>query len=367
MKRAFLILILAGFLTACGGGGGNTPSVQMPDNPPVVITPEQQTEARELATMLRGEVANLESSEEANSLLAKIDDLLAEIENAQTEIEKLRAEIAELRADFEIVQMADNTDMQTDNGGNDSPVKSEYDDAEFNANYSLRQMGALYAYENGYFGQGVTIGIDEEIRETHEELAENAVSLTTTITGIRKPVSQNMDGHGTQVIGVAVAARNGKGFHGVAPQAKFLSFDSEMNIEARRTLFMELGIPIHNSSFGFTDTQAEFLATLYATRYAGLDIVHVNSAGNTFPEGHGGQRIVPIIEPSLEPKWIVVAGLDEDDTLNEYSLECGEGRMWCISAYSDGFPTTAHESDTATITTFGGTSIAAPQVRVPVH
>ena len=141
MKRAFLTIFAALILASCGGGGGgntptvqmpdnppvqmpDNPSVQMPDNPPVVITPEQQTEARELATMLRGEVANLESSEEANSLLAKIDDLLAEIENAQTEIEKLRAEIAELRADFEMVQMADNTDMQTDDG-----EKRNYDSA----------------------------------------------------------------------------------------------------------------------------------------------------------------------------------------------------------------------------------------------
>ena len=284
MKRAFLILILAGFLTACGGGGGNTPSVQMPEDP-----------------------------------------------------------------------------MQTDNGENDSPVKSEYDDDEFNANYSLRQMGALYAYENGYFGQGVTIATSEEVRETHEELAANAVSLTTTIAGIGKPVSQNMSGHGTQVIGVAVAARNGKGFHGVAPQAKFLSFDSEMNIEARRTLFMELGIPIYNSPFSISQGNLGYSATLYATQYAGLDIVHVNSRGNTDLPSDGAP-LIPIIEPSLEPQWIVVAGLNEDNTLHRVSLECGEGKRWCISAYSGGFPTTGHTSDSDITVTRGGTSIATPQV-----
>ena len=301
MKRVILILIFAGFLTACGGGGGNTPTVQMPDNPP-------------------GQTDNGEN------------------DNPQMD------------------------DMQTDNGGNDSPVKSEYDDAEFNANYSLRQMNALYAYENGYFGQGVTIATSEEVRETHEELAANAVSLTTTIAGIGKPVSSaGVPRHGTQVIGVAVAARNGKGFHGVAPQAKFLSFDSEMNIEARRTLFMELGIPIYNSPFSISQGNLGYSATLYATQYAGLDIVHVNSRGNTDLPSDGAP-LIPIIEPSLEPQWIVVAGLNEDNTLHRVSLECGEGKRWCISAYSSGFPTTAHESDSAITVTRGGTSIAAPQV-----
>ena len=297
--KILLITIFAFALFGCGGGGGgNTPSVQMPEDP-------MQTDN------------------------------------------------------------GGNDDMQTDNGENDNPqmddMQSEYDDDEFNANYSLRQMGALYAYENGYFGQGVTIATSEEVRETHEELAANAVSLTTTIAGIGKPVSQNMSGHGTRVIGVAVAARNGKGFHGVAPQAKFLSFNSEMNIEARRTLFMELGIPIHNSSFSISQGNLGYSATLYATQYAGLDIVHVNSRGNTDLPSDGAP-LIPIIEPSLEPQWIVVAGLNEDDTLDEYSLECGEGKMWCISAYSDGFPTTNHNSDTDTTITFGGTSIATPQV-----
>ena len=48
MKRVILIFIFAGFLTACGGGGGNTPSVQMPDpsvqmpdNPTVSISPDE--------------------------------------------------------------------------------------------------------------------------------------------------------------------------------------------------------------------------------------------------------------------------------------------------------------------------------------
>ena len=316
MKRAFLILILAGFLTACGGGG-NTPSVQMPEDP-------------------------MQTDNGGN------DDM--QTDNGENDNPQM-------------------DDMQTDNGENDNPqmddMQSEYDDDEFNANYSLRQMGALYAYENGYFGQSVTIGITEYIRETHEELAANAVSLNTTIAGIRKPQIKPGDiivnSHGTRVIGVAVAARNGKGFHGVAPQAKFLSFNSEMNIEARRTLFMELGIPIHNSSFSISQGNLGYSATLFATRYAGLDIVHVNSRGNTDLPSDGAP-LIPIIEPSLEPQWIVVAGLNEDNTLHRVSLECGEGKRWCISAYSGGFPTTGHTSDSATVMTGGGTSFSAPQV-----
>ena len=348
MKRAFLIFILAGFLTACGGGGGgNTPPVQMPEDP-------MQTD--------NGGNDDMQTDNGENDN-PQMDDMQTDNgENDNPQMDDMQTD-----DDSDNSQM---DDMQTDNGENDD-MQSEYDDDEFNANYSLRQMGALYAYENGYFGQGVTIGILEYIRETHEELAENAVSLNTTISGIRKQ-SPTRTGHGTQVIGVAVAARNGKGFHGVAPQAKFISYTrtfprggSEEEIAAHRAylrqFLMESGIRIFNSSQGATDRESS--ATLYARGYAGLDIVHVNGLGNTTtPVNFHGARKYPIYEPSLEPKWIVVAGLNEDDTLDEYSLECGEGKMWCISAYSDGFPTTDYESDSATVTTFGGTSIAAPQV-----
>ena len=339
MKRVILILIFATFLTACGGGGGNTPTVQMPDNPP------GQTD--------NGGNDDMQTDDGENDN-PQMDDMQTDNgENDNPQMDDMQTD-----DDSDNSQM---DDMQTDNGENDSPVKSEYDDDEFNANYSLRQMGALYAYENGYFGQSVTIGISEYIRETHEELAANVISLTTTIAGFGKQPS-NTNGHGTRVIGVAIAARNGKGFHGVAPQAKFISYIG-FGVETNRAFYMEQGkgIRIFNSSVAKSDSESS--AAFRASLLAGLDIVHVNGLGNTTtPINSRGARMFPIYEPSLEPQWIVVAGLNEDDTLDEYSLECGEGKMWCISAYSDGFPTTNHNSDTDTTITFGGTSIATPQV-----
>ena len=269
------------------------------------------------------------------------------------------------------VQMADNPPATNPNPPTTPPARSKYDTAEFRENYALQQMNALYAYENGYFGQGVTIGISEEIRETHEDLAANAISLTTTIAGIRKPVSQNMDGHGTGVIGIAIAARNDKGGHGVAPQAKFVSFDSrsQINSEARRQFLIESGIQIFNHSFGTNPSQdLTVYANRLATVYGGLDVIFSTGAENNARNGiidpiaSGGNGMLPILQTVLAPKWIVAVGLNRDNSINITSNACGVATLWCISAYGNEIHTTGHESDSDYVEDFGGTSAAAPQV-----
>ena len=376
MKRAFLTIFTALILASCGGGGGgNTPTVQMPDNPPVVITPEQQTEARELATMLRGEVANLESGEEANSLLTKIDDLLAEIENAQTEIEKLRAEIAELRANFEMVQMADNTDMQTDNGENDNPQMDDmttpnptppqvsvsmFDTAEFRANPVLSLANPLPAYEVGAFGQGVTVMVrDSSFLQTHEDLESQWVLDDYGLSGHENRFHGGT--HGTQSAGILGAVRgNGKGSHGIAPSVRIIPLDngSGASIDALLpilSVMVSLDIPISNHSYLYSVAMYPYSDITVITEHVRVvnsadafvktigdhDHVMVWSAGNgkqntppvQFWNPHG---YFPLIEKELEDNFLIVVALHPGDTIDNDSDGCGVGKMWCIGAIGDG-------------------------------
>ncbi len=420
MKRAFLTIFAALILASCGGGGGgNTPTVQMPDNPPVqmpdnppvqmpdnppvVITPEQQTEARELATMLRGEVANLESSEEANSLLAKIDDLLAEIENAQTEIEKLRAEIAELRADFKMVQMADNTDMQTDNGGNDdmqtdddsdnsqmddmtTPIETrpidEFDSLEFRRNPVLSLANPLPAYERGFFGQGVTVMLsDDGFLNTHEDLAgqfdENDISLSAQEN--RFADAQ----HGTNSAGILAARRNGIGMHGIAPSVIIVPVDSALYPNARWKHAVSVGIPIISESLGagvehflvtaefsaITATSSVYnRATAFAADVGESDVQLVRSNGNGGTHTKENLRpgditaYFPFIDRNLEDNVLVVMALTTLNMPDDSTNGCGVAAEWCIGAVGDYHYTTDNNIPYRNLGIRGNTSAAAPVV-----
>ena len=112
MKRAFLIFILAGFLTACGGGGGGgggggaAPSVNSDDSR-IVITDTQKEEALATVNSLRSDLDSLENNAEADSLRQEIDALIADINAARHTIEELQNEIANLRSEINTLKVAE--------------------------------------------------------------------------------------------------------------------------------------------------------------------------------------------------------------------------------------------------------------------
>ena len=112
MKRVILILIFAGFLTACGGGGGGAaPSVNSDDSPPPEetrrLTPAEQAEVRTAANRLRSDLDSLENNAEADSLRQEIDALIADINAARHTIEELQNEIANLRSEIDTLKVAE--------------------------------------------------------------------------------------------------------------------------------------------------------------------------------------------------------------------------------------------------------------------
>ena len=111
---------------------------------------------------------------------------------------------------------------------------------EFKRSNAARQVKAKAAYRAGAFGGSVIVGVvDEDFDLDHPELAPNIVGFEDLTAGRRAGQDKIEDeetrnlldeaealgetflpaGHGTQVAGVIAAARDGKGFHGVAPEA----------------------------------------------------------------------------------------------------------------------------------------------------
>ncbi len=86
-------------------------------------------------------------------------------------------------------------------------------------------VGDLYAWNEGYKGAGVKIGIiDTGVHSTHEDLKDN-VKQNLSMVSDGTTVTTDPDGHGTHVAGIAAAVgNNGKGGAGIAPDAQIYAY-----------------------------------------------------------------------------------------------------------------------------------------------
>ena len=116
-----------------------------------------------------------------------------------------------------------------------TPPPTAADSAEYKASAAVVGAKAAYAYDKGITGKGVTIAvIDTGIASTAAEFAgrispdskafENRIARCATCAPetITFPL-EDVQGHGTQVASVALAAKNGTGMHGVAYDATLLA------------------------------------------------------------------------------------------------------------------------------------------------
>ena len=133
------------------------------------------------------------------------------------------------------------------------PRPSDFETEEFKNSDTAAQSKAQFAYARGADGSSVRVGvIDEQFDLDHPELEPNIVDFIDITAGNRlgqaniddederrrlDDLEARLDafvpeGHGTLVSGVIAAVRDGKGIHGLAPEAELvpirvLAFDTE--------------------------------------------------------------------------------------------------------------------------------------------
>lgn len=95
-----------------------------------------------------------------------------------------------------------------------------------NYQWAHEYVGDRYAWEKGYKGNGVKIGIiDTGVHSTHEDLQENVTQNLTMVSEGGAATTTDPDGHGTHVAGIAAAVgNNGKGGAGIAPDAQIYAY-----------------------------------------------------------------------------------------------------------------------------------------------
>ena len=386
MKRAFLTIFAALILASCGGGG-NTPSVQMPEDPPVQNN-DGENDNPQMDDMQTDNGGN-DDSQTQNMQTDNGGNDDSQTQNMQTD-----------NGENDNPQM---DDMQTDDGGNDdmqtdddsdnsqmddmtTPIETrpidEFDSLEFRRNPVLSLANPLPAYERGFFGQGVTVMLsDNGFLNTHEDLAgqfdENDISLSAQEN--RFADAQ----HGTNSAGILAARRNGIGMHGIAPSVIIVPVDSALYPNARWKHAVSVGIPIISESLGagvehflvtaefsaITATSSVYnRATAFAADVGESDVQLVRSNGNGGTHTKENLRpgditaYFPFIDRNLEDNVLVVMALTTLNMPDDSTNGCGVAAEWCIGAVGDYHYTTDNNIPYRNLGIRGNTSAAAPVV-----
>ncbi len=94
---------------------------------------------------------------------------------------------------------------------------------DWNTNWQWQHkfVGSKTAWENGYTGKGVKLGvIDTGVLNSHEEFGSRLVKHVNMSSSSAVASTTDVDGHGTHVSGIAAASvNNNKGGAGIAPEA----------------------------------------------------------------------------------------------------------------------------------------------------
>lgn len=265
---------------------------------------------------------------------------------------------------------------------------------EYESQWDLQMIGVQAAYDRGYTGKGVVVGVmDSGVRATHIDLIANLsdISLDIFTSG---PATIDLQGHGTHVAGTIAGARNGFGIQGVAYDSKLaiLRLLDENNVasgpyDAPATLLnyaLDNGVRIINNSWGGLDLDPNATAADVLNEYGpevvaayqravDLDAVMVWATGNESMLQPTLQAGLPYYFPSWAKNWLAVTAVDRNGNLTGYANHCGLAAQWCLAAPGGEAPLPSESFLDTLILSAGipndeyiagnaGTSMAAPHV-----
>ncbi len=271
--------------------------------------------------------------------------------------------------------------------------------AEFMNQPALDVIKADWAYARGQArpgamptsGAGIIVGVIEggPIDGGQQEFA---LAAETFVTG-----SAHVDGgdpianrHGTSVASVIAARKDGRGFHGIAPQARLYTRQLSMGDAANFNSMNEIAHVVNNSYgriFGEGGPTRDVRSRDGIKRFIPRTIaalsqdqpddvgppgktVYVWSVGNEFGQMPTRENspsnfftTLPFYFPELQEHWLVAAATDNDGEIADLSNHCGVAGPYCLAAPGLGVQgVDTQASDANFYGGFRGTSYAAPLI-----
>ena len=261
-------------------------------------------------------------------------------------------------------------------------------DKEYYSSYSFHdKIGSWAAYEQGWTGNGVKVGIlDSGIEWNHPDLNDNIIGVYSVLN-YSTAASQGFDDyrHGTQVAGVIAAEKNSSGIIGVAYEADIISVKvlnqtgsgTYANVGSGAKIATDAGAKVTNISSGGSfslDTSMYVSGFDYAVSHdnslifaAGNQGTKCTFNGSTY-SGCNFPGALPLIYPELLKKsgaWIVVGSVDKNGNMSSYSNTAGLQKDFFMVAPGGNISTSELIYTTKPGDTYGytyGTSFAAPMV-----
>ena len=398
--KFFCLLLTIAVLASCGGGGGNVnlqPQTDTEQTPTVTNPPPVDPAVAELMTQLnaaRAEIAGIPAAEHLELRINALEESLptADIETLRRRLAEIMQEIQNIKsppvddspaaacnangmqwADFGIDSgiepfcrqcppsvpilngnscMAAVDDSPPDDPppddpppADDSPTLSAFDTEEYQANGMYDAIQPLYAYERGYFGQGVTVAVVEyrpDFNVKHPDLAANYITVNIDGLGNHRVTATLSsfdfeDDHASRVAGLIGATRNGIGMHGIAPEVKMIPFSSAWItytdvlgefIETRKLTHQyirENNIPIVNNSWSgqFSPerpvsvllTMASSSRDRFVEAIGDTDSIYVWGSGNNGFSTPSSQALLPLFQDNLITNWVVAMAVDENENI----------------------------------------------------
>jgi subtilase-type serine protease len=297
-------------------------------------------------------------------------------------------------------------------------AQSVFETTEYFNQPGLALINVKEAYELGYTGAGIRVGIlDSGIASRHPEFAGQVAGGYDF--GLHQAVTEHngidIHGHGSHVSGIIAARRDGIGMHGVAFDAKIImtygdlddgsanpSYQEQARLEDEAysrgwNYLAKQGLPVINNSVGVVECEEgkpsdgsrpcnigdflpdaapyfdahELFPKILATmpKFLATDTLMVFATGNEAQMHPDFLAGMPAVNPDLKPNWLAVTAVNADmdvknPGLTDYANRCGLAKSWCLAAPGsnndeDGIYSVRHEGG---YIDFHGTSMAAPHV-----
>ncbi len=230
--------------------------------------------------------------------------------------------------------------------------------AEKSRSWASEAVRASAAHAKGATGKGIVIGVIDSGFNAHQELTGRVLTGYDVYTGTSN-VSDQM-GHGTAVASAAASAKDGKGFFGVAPEAKILPVKVFQTGSASGSVI--------SAGIRYTIGKAKIVnLSLAGTAPFGTSAMRdaVNS-GQLLVAAAGNSAGANPLWPARFAKetWakgqIIAAGaVDQYNNIASFSNRAGDTMYWYLVAPGRSVPLASASNPTG-YTSGSGTSFATP-------